>query len=554
MKYDGSPHCQSAYIYACHVTKGHKPACKWERLACQRFLDDLERTDITFNEPAAEKVCNFIELLPHTKGRWSGRKFILESWQCFIVVNLFGFLNDKGLRVRSEAYIKVPRKNGKSNLMAAIGLYMLCADGEHGAECLSGATTERQAWYVFSPARLMAKKTPALCEKYGIEVNASNINILSEASKFEPVVGDGGGDGGNPSCAIIDEFMEHQNDTMVDTMRTGQHSRQAALLLKITTAGTDTSGPCYIEEQECQKLLGGVFTDDRMFTIMYGIDDDDDWTTEAALIKANPNWNISFDGDTLLAAQRAAIRTARKQNTFKRKHLNKWVGAHTAWLNMEKWSACAADLHEADYDGDVCIFGLDLSSKIDLTAFVKVYTKLVDDKTHYYAFSKFYLPEDTIYADTNKHYQGWVADGHIIATDGAEIDLNEIQHEVMTELDSHPATEVAYDPWHAKQLAQSLEAQGVSIVEYRPTRANMNEAMRELEAAIESGRFHFDGNPVMSWCASNLIAQTDYQDNIFPRKDKNDNDKKIDGVVAVLMAVGRAVHTVERPSLDIMFA
>ena len=230
--FDKHPHCQDAYIYACHVVKGHKPACKWERLACQRFLDDLKskKLEYEFDRDRAEKVCRFIEKLPHTKGKWAARKenLILGPWQKFIVVNIFGWVDKKGFRRFRKAYLKIPRKNGKSLLAAAIGIAMFVFDNEFGAEVYSGATTEKQAWEVFQPAKLICQRTPALCQKYGIEVNAKNLCVLANGSKFEPIIGNPG-DGSSPSCSIHDEYHEHDTDDQVETMETGIRARAIVL-------------------------------------------------------------------------------------------------------------------------------------------------------------------------------------------------------------------------------------------------------------------------------------------------------------------------------------
>lgn len=539
----GSSHCEAAYIYACHVVKGHRPACAEERKACQRFLDDLEREDwpYTFDLEMAERVARFIEKLPHTKGRWAAERkcIVLEPWQCFIVVNLFGWVDGEGRRRFRDAYLRIPRKNGKSLLAAAIGLYMFCMDGEFGAEVYSGATTEKQAWEVFRPAKLMCSRTPDLVSRFGIEVNAKNLNIMADASRFEPLIGDPG-DGSSPSCAIVDEYHEHDADNLVETMETGMGARQQPLLLKITTAGSNHGGPCYLAEVEYRKLLDGVFKDDRSFVVMYGIDAEDDWTTVEALVKANPNYGVSVDADFLRTQQLAATRNPAKQNPFKRKHLNQWVGAHSAWLNMEDWKRCAEDIRREDFHGESCVFSLDLASKIDITAFLQVFSRNIGGKLHYYAFSRFYLPEETVFDDPAGRYQGWVNAGLITATDGEEIDLNEIEQAVVDEMDHYPANEVVYDPWRATQLAQGLIAEGATAVEFRNTVANMSPAMYELEAAISSGRFHFDGNAVLTWMASNVVAKVDAKDNIYPRKQRPEN--KIDGMVALIMAVGRLMH------------
>ena len=550
--FDGYPHTQDAIAYAHHIVKGHRAACKPVRQACQRFIDDFARESFPYKYSAekADKVCRFIENLPHTKGKWASQKqsLSLESWQKFIICNLFGWVNAKGFRRFREGYLKIPRKNGKSLLAAAIGHVMFSKDGEFGAEVYSGATTEKQAWEIFLPAKQMAQRTPEYSEFFGIEINAKSLTINENGSRFEPLIGKPG-DGSSPSCALVDEYHEHSADDFVQTMKTGMGSREQPLLLAITTAGADISGPCYDMETECLKLLDGVHDDERVFALIYGLDDADDWTDPAMLEKANPNYDVSVSGEFLLAQQAEAIRNASKQNAFKRKHMNQWVGAHTAWLNMENVKRCVdEEMKIDDFIGEDLIIPVDLASRIDITAVPKVFMKLINGKMHYYAFCRFYLPEETILDPKNGHYQGWVNDGWLTATDGNEIDFNEIQADITADMDKYGAKEVTYDPWRATQLAQGLQAEGASIVEFRNTVQNMSPAMYELEAAIESGRFHYDGNPVLTWMLSNVIAKIDAKDNVYPRKSKPEH--KIDGAVALIMALGRYMAHEDKMNID----
>jgi len=545
------PHSLDAYVYANQVVKDRIPACKDIKRACQRFIDDLTKDfQYNFDGAKAEKACKFIEKLPHTKGKWAAQKqdLTLEPWQRFIICNLFGWVDDSGYRRYRKAYLKIPRKNGKSPLAAAIGHYMFTQDGEFGAEVYSGATTEKQAWEVFGPARLMAKRTPDYLEKFGIEVNAKNLNISENGSKYEPLIGNPG-DGASPSCAIVDEYHEHSTDSFYETMSTGMGAREQPLLLIITTAGDNIAGPCYDMEIECQKLLQGVFEDEQLFCLIYGIDEDDDWTLPEALIKANPNYDVSVSGDFLLAQQKEAVRNAAKQNSFKRKHINEWVGAHTAWLNMETVNKCIdRDLTVSDCADYELIIPVDLASRIDITAKLKVFCSEDAGKKHYYAFSQFYLPEETVLDPKNGHYQKWVNEGWMIATDGNEIDFNEIQADIKSDMDEFGAKEITYDPWRATQLAQALQSEGANIVEFRNTVANMSPAMYELEAAITSGRFHYDGNPILTWMLSNVVAKIDAKDNIYPRKQKP--EQKIDGAVALIMAIGRFMAHEQKVDLN----
>ena len=546
-QFNSAPHCKDAYIYAYDVVQDRVAASAEIVQACQRFIDDLGR-DFAFHFDAGkgEKACRFVEKLPHTKGRWAskGLKISLEPFQKFIIANIFGWVDDDGLRRFREVYIKEPRKNGKSLLSAAIGHLMFTADGEFGAEVYSGATTEKQAWEVFGPARLMAKRTEEYTEYFGIDVNAKSLVIIDNGSKFEPLIGNPG-DGSSPSCAIVDEYHEHKTDDFVSTMKTGMGSREQPLMLIITTAGADMGGPCFEMESEYKKLLQGVYHDDRTFVLIYGIDAEDDWTDPAILIKANPNYGVSVSAEFLLAAQAEAIRNASKQNAFKRKHLNVWVGAKTAWLNMETVKKCVdVTLKLEDYQARDCIIPVDLASKIDITAVLKLFPETIEGKVHYTSFCRFYIPEETAQDPKNGHYQKWITDGFLTATEGNEIDFNEIQMDIINDMSEFRVKEVTYDPWRATQLAQGLQQDGATITEFRNTVKNMSPAMYELEAAIESGRFHYDGNPVLTWMFSNVVALADANDNIKARKEKPEN--KIDGVISLIMGVGRSmVHEEE---------
>lgn len=542
------PYAEIAEQYARDVTDGRILACKWVRLACQRHLDDMDRAkagwEYRFDPDAAARVCSLVELLPHTKGKWAARRqqLVLEPWQVFILSVLFGWLRvSDGLRRFRIAYVCVPRKNGKSALAAGVGLYMFAADGEHGAEVYSNATSEAQAWEVFRPAKQMAERTPPFLEAFGIEVAAKSLYISSTGSRFQPVIGKPG-DGSSPSCAIIDEYHEHASDEAYDTMLTGMGARQQPLQFVITTAGGDVSGPCYALQSDVQKVLEGTIQDEELFGIVYTIDEDDDWTSDEALRKANPNYGISVDGEFLRARQQEALRSSRRQTVVKTKHLNVWVSARNAWMNMQAWNALAYAPPEEEFDGETCWAALDLASKIDLTAQVRVYKRIDEDgEEHYYAYATHYLPEARVEDPEARHYQGWVADGHLVATDGAVIDYERVEEDVAELADRAQLAELAYDPWGATQLAQRLaDEHGINIIEVTQTVQNLSEPMKWLEGLVLAGRLHHTGDPVLTWSISNVVARVDAKDNIFPRKERP--EAKIDPAVALIMAVGRAQH------------
>ncbi len=540
--------------YVSGVVSGQILACEWVKRACERHVSDQHRPGFAyqFDSALAAKAVGFIELLPHTKDKWAarGEKLHLEPWQCFLVGSIFGWIRKSdGLRRFREAYIEVPRKNGKSHLAAGVGLYCMVADGVHGAEVYSGATTEKQAWEVFRPARIMAKNTPGLCSSFGIEVNASNLLRLRDFARFEPLIGNPG-DGASPSCAIVDEFHEHDKPDLYDTMLTGMGARENPLMLVITTAGVNLSGPCFEKRVEVQKMLNGSVDAERLFGVIWTIDDGDDWTQPEIWGKANPNLGVSVSVDYLEAQVAQAIRQPSKQNTVKCKHFNLWTGAKQAWLNMESWRKCGdSTLRREDFAADPCYVGLDLATRIDIAARLDVFTRIIDGRTHYFAFPQFYLPESALDSAKNADiYRGWATSGYLDLMPGDEVDFSVIQEETLSLYQVMTLRELAYDPWQATQLAQSLREQGVEAVEFRHTVGNMSPAMREVEAAIASGRFHHNDNPCLNWMASNVVAKSDAKDNIYPRKELPEN--KIDGMVALLMATGRAMTQDDSAAFD----
>jgi phage terminase large subunit-like protein len=527
--------------YARDIVAGAIPANKWVRLACQRHLDDLQwQSDDTFkfrfDAKAAAKVCAFIELMPHTKGKWAAEQktLVMEPWQVFLTCVAFGWKRKKdNLRRFRRVLLLVPRKNGKSAWAAAVGNYMFAADGEHGAEVYSGATTEKQAWEVFRPARSMALKRPDLCGHYGIGVNASNMHILRNESRFEPLIGKPG-DGASPSCAIVDEYHEHDTDQMFDTMETGMGAREQPLMLVITTAGDNIAGPCYQMQDEAQKALEGTRQDDETFALIYGVDDGDDWTDPAILRKANPNFGVSVGEDFLLARQKEAMSSPRKAGVFKTKHLNVWVQSRAAYFNIAKYQAAADPSLTLDaFVGQECIIGVDLAEKRDLTAVELLFRH----GAGFARFGRYYAPEETIEQPENEHFRTWRDSGRLIQTDGAVTDDREILADILEDLRRFQVREVAFDPWHSRQMAVELMEAGVSCVEFGNRPSNMNEPMRGLDAHIAAGTLHHDGDPAFTWMLSNVVNASRTSDLHRPGKERAAN--KIDGPVACMMALGR---------------
>ncbi len=542
------PLVKAAEAYARQVISGKIPACKWIKLACQRHLDEVKLSKAAdfpyyFDPAKAERVAKFLQLLPHTKGKWASKRELikLEGWQLFSVCIPFGWVRkkDKTRRYRT-ILIFVPRKNGKSIIGGGVGLYMFTADGEFGAEVYSGATTEKQAWEVFRPAKLMVDRTPELREHFGVEVNASNMCRLSDGSRFEPVIGKPG-DGSSPSCAIVDEFHEHQDSTLFDTMETGMGAREQPVMLVITTAGSSIGGPCHQLVRDAERMLEGVIERPDLWAMLYTIDPGDDWTSEAVLIKANPNYGISINGDFLQARQRDAMQSAAKQATFRTKHLNEWVGAKSAWLNMLRWKEAPARKPLAELDGRPCYIGLDLASKIDIAGNLLLFPPVEGDP-YWHLHGRYYLPEARVIEELDSNtarYREFDALGLLTLTDGEVIDFEVIKEDLREFAGRFDVQQVAYDPWQATQLAQEMQAEGLLMVEVRQTVQNISEPMKELEALVLQRKLAHGDCPVLTWMASNVVAKLDAKDNIYPNKERPEN--KIDGIVAAIMALSRAI-------------
>lgn len=554
------PNVDIANKWAKQVVSDKIPACKWVKLACERHLNDLKNSKnkeflYKFDPKLAEKKIKFIELLPHTKGEWAMKrmKITLEPWQKFGIACTFGWVRKKdGFRRFRESYWEIPRKNGKSAIAAGVALNMFANDGEYGSEVYAGATTEKQAWEVFKPARLMAVRSPEFVEAAGITVNAGSLE-RDDGSIFETIVGDPP-DGQSPHCAIVDEYHEHQTNALYDTMQTGMGARRQPLMFVITTAGFNIDGPCHDMRLRVQDMLMGLVPDDELFGYIWTVDDGDDWTSPLILQKANPNYDVSVYGDYLESQQRKAINNPARQNSFKTKHLNIWVSARDAYFNMEKWKACAdTTLKFEQFENDKCLMPLDLASKIDICARVNLFYRIIDGKIHYYCVNpQFYLPHETVFDGDEKmvtdRYQKWLNLGLLEVHDGAETDLDLVASDLIADSRKTNLIEVPYDNWGARQIAKTLTENSLECVEIAKNTKNFSPAMKELVAAIASGRFHHDGNPIMSWMVGNVMSKPDANGNDYPRKQKN--AMKIDGAVCLLMGINRAMILAGEPTGD----
>ncbi|QTN41717.1 terminase large subunit [Marinobacter salsuginis] len=547
------PNVNAAQKYARDVVGGRIVACSYVKAACARHLNDLKAAKAKsypyrFDRDLAERACRFVQLLPHTKGEWArgNQRIVLEPWQLFSFSMVFGWIRKKDkLRRFREVYEEVPRKNGKSIKVAGAGLYAFCADNEYGAEVYCGATSEKQAWEVFRPALKMARKLPNLRNRFGIVPWAKKLE-RGDGSVFEPVIGDPG-DGSSPSMSIVDEYHEHPDSRLYDTMITGMGARSQPLMWVITTAGFDIAGPCYEMRERAIEMLEGTSQDDELFAIIYTIDPGDDWTTDEAILKANPNAGVSVKLDYLKSQRDKAVARARLANKYKTKHLNVWVSSKEGYFNMEDWKKCEDPSLTIDqFRGEDCFLAFDLARKLDMNSMARLFSRQVDGKTHYYCIGpKFWVPEDTAFDNEDRRlgerYQGWIESKHLDATDGSEVDYREILECAKEANLETPAQESPIDPHGAANLSHQLDDEGLNPITMVQNYTNMSDGMKELEAAIVSGRFHHDGNPIMTWCVGNVVGKYLPGNDDVVRPIKQGDHNKIDGAVALIMAVGRAL-------------
>ena len=529
-------HAAVAVQYAEDVLAGEVPAAKTIHMAAERFLSFMDREDIDWEPAQVRRVCRFIEALPHTKGRWRTQKKLLrlEPWQVFMIAGIFGFWRD-GMRLTTSTYIEIPRKNGKSAIAAAIGLYTLLESKESGAEVYSGATTQDQAFEVFRPMQEMVRISDDLRSFYDVRAYGKSIAVSSTGSRAMPLVGNPG-DGGSPSTAIIDEFHEHKTSDLFDTMLTGMGARGGTpdgdepLLLCITTAGDNQSGPCFARRGDAMAILNGDIADDRQFVLIYTIDDDDEWNDWDSVVKANPNLGVSVNPDFLKAQLAAAERSAERQAVFQIKHLNRWVGSKRAFINLHQWRGLVDA--EVPLEGLRAWVGIDLASKRDITAVVAL-IQGPDGILH--VRPKFFCPEET----DNATWLRLAAEGHLELTPGASTDYALVEDHTRSLLTRYSVQQVGFDEWQANYLATRLQGRGVPMISFPHQVRYFSDPTKEIEALIADQAIRHDDNLLMNLMMGSVQVKVDAKENLFPTKARpHDPVCKIDGFVALVMATG----------------
>jgi phage terminase large subunit-like protein len=532
--------------YCEKVHRGKIDVCELIKKAVQRHYSELaaskrKKYPYYFEPLAAEHAIFFFEnLLVHWKGESAGKPFILESWEVFIVGTLFGWLRkDTRTRRFREAYIEIPRKNGKSPLAAGIALYMLTWDEEPGAEVYTFATQQKQAKIVFKYADRMAKKSEKLSEDlvYHVDTVSYGFSSLTPMSKEHK-----GLEGLNTHCAVNDEVHAWKGRDLYDVVDNSTGARRQPLIVNITTAGDDREGIAYDLRTYGRDILNGVAKGERFFVFISTIDESDlpKWDTERVWKKANPNYGVSvYREDFIELVEKARISQAKK-NDFLTKRLNVWVSSHSAWMAMEEWEKRnVRPLPRSEFQGWSCYLSADLASKIDLCS---VYLLFRKEKDLYYVYGRNYLPEAALERSRRKsQYRAWADEGYLTITDGDITDFDFIEEDIIEFKGQHNVLEFGYDPYQATHLVTNLQKRRVKCVEIGQTVKNLSEPMKELDAWVRSGKIEHAGDPVLSWAVSNVVAKLDKKDNIFPVREQREN--KIDPAVAVIMSIALHLRT-----------
>lgn len=517
---------------------------KWVRLAAKRFLADLKRArrkrpPFVFDEWHACDPCDFIEKLPHVEGKWARPEIELHRSHVFFVVQLFGFRNLDGSRRFTSALFAVARKNAKSTLAAAILLYCQCCEEEEGAQIISAATTGSQARIIFNVAKRMTEKTPDLQEAFGLACWANSISRMETGASFKPINAKASTqDGLNPSHVGLDEIHAHKSADLLNVLTSAAGARSNPLWLYTTTEGYTNPGPWGEIRQFAKQVLQGILGDsaDHFLVVFYAVDEDDDEFDESAWSKANPLMDAN---PHLLKAIRKEAVEARQMPSrlaeFKIKRLNRPASSATGWVDLTKWQKGGGAVDLDWLAGHPCWAGLDLASNLDLTSWRLVWK--VDEI--YYTWGRRFVPEDAVRARTERGvvpYAGWVAAGLIEVTEGEVTDYQVVEARMREDIARFNPLVIGFDKWNAQEITQRLLAEGHPLIEFGQTTKNYHPAMQELERAYISKKIRHGNDPVLNWCASNLIAVKDGNLNMKP--DKKRSPDKIDDMSTLLMAIG----------------
>lgn len=497
-----------------------------------------------FDESKAKHAINFINNLKHTKGQWRGVPFDLLPWQDKIITDVFGTVKDNGYRQYNTAYVEIPKKNGKSELAAAVALYLTCGDGEWGAEVYGCAADRQQASIVFDVAVEMVEQSPALKKRIKPIMSVKRLVYKPTNSFYQVLSAEAFTKHGlNVHGVIFDELHAQPNRDLFDVMTKGSgDARLQPLFFLITTAGTDRNSICFEQHQKAVDLLEGRKIDHTFYPVIYGIKDEDDWADERNWYKANPSLDHTIDIEKVRNAFNSAKENPAEENTFRQLRLNQWVKQSTRWMQMDKWDECNFNVNPEELIGRECYAGLDLSSSIDITAFVLVFPPRYEDEK-YIILPFFWIPEDNMKQRVRRDhvpYDIWEKQGFIKTTEGNVVHYGFIENFIDELGTKYNIKEIAFDRWGAVQMTQNLDGIGFTVVPFGQGYKDMSPPTKELMKLTLEKKIAHGGNPVLRWMMDNIYVKVDPAGNIKPDKEKS--TEKIDGAVATIMAIDRAIR------------
>jgi len=505
-----------------------------------RFMLSTSR----YSQKAADHAVNFIQNLTHTKGKWSGKRFELMGWQEQIIRDVFGTLKPNGYRQFNTAYIEIPKKNGKSELAAAVALLLLCGDYEDGAEIYGCAADRQQATIVFDVAADMVRNSPVLSKYCKVNKSSKRITFLPKSSYYQVLSAEAYSKHGfNVHGVVFDELHAQPDRRLFDVMTKGSgDARTQPLYFLITTAGTDTHSICYEQHQKALDILSGRKNDPTFYPVIYGAADNDDWTSPEVWKRANPSLGDTITIDKVEAACESAKQNPAEENAFRQLRLNQWVKQAVRWMPMDKWDKCISSIDESELEGRICYGGLDLSSTTDITAFVLVFPPQDEDDS-YVILPYFWIPEEEMERRSRKDhvlYDLWHHQGYLEATEGEVVHYAYIEKFIEKLGERFNIAEIAYDRWGATQMVQDLEGMGFTVVPFGQGFKSMSPPTKELLKLVLEKRIAHTGHPVLHWMMDNVVIRKDPSGNI--KADKEKSTEKIDGAVATIMALDRAIR------------
>ena len=504
----------------------------------------FKKEDSTYSKDLADYAVSFIECLTHTKGTWAGKPFKLLDWQEQIIRDLFGVVKPNGYRQFNTAYIEIPKKMGKSELAAAVALLLCCGDNEERAEVYGCAADRQQATIVFDVAADMVRMCPALNRRVKILASQKRIIFLPTNSFYQVLSAEAYSKHGfNIHGVVFDELHTQPNRKLFDVMTKGSgDARMQPLYFLITTAGTDTHSICYETHQKAVDILEGRKIDPTFYPVIYGAKDSDDWTDPKVWKKANPSLGVTVQMEKVKAAFDSARQNPGEENAFRQLRLNQWVKQSIRWMPMEKWDACGFQVNEEELEGRVCYGGLDLSSTTDLTAFSLVFPPL-DESDKFRILPYFWVPEETLSLRVKRDhvpYDVWEKQGFIKTTEGNVVHYGFIEKFIETLGERFNIREIAFDRWGAVQMVQNLENMGFTVVPFGQGFKDMSPPTKELMKLTLEQKIAHSAHPVLRWNMDNIFIRTDPAGNI--KCDKEKSTEKIDGAIATIMALDRAIR------------